>query len=385
MGIRKITADQVFDGHQLHRDKVLVVDDKGVVMHLASRTDAGAPDEVFEGILTPGFINCHCHVELSHLKDKIPAGKGLVDFLINIVKGRKAFDTDQKTAFIKAAEQEMWNSGIEGVGDICNTLDALLVKKESRLQWHSFVEIINFYDANMERQVGWPQQICEAHQKLGLSASLVPHAPYSVSGATMDVINERTAGQIISIHNQETAAEDILFKTGGGGFIQMYRQFDNPGSPFPVSGRSSLQTWLPHFTNGQTILAVHNTYINEEDLAFVEQHQKQHGVRVVFCLCPNANLYIEETLPPADLFLTHNSPVVLGTDSYSSNWQLSIAAEIKTLLKGYPALGMERVLQWATSNGAQAMGWSALGSFEKGKKPGVVLLDEKDFSVRRLL
>jgi len=379
---RKLTADRIFDGYKFHLDKVLVLDDKGVVKDLINQEDAGDDVEKYDGILTPGFINCHCHVELSHLKDKIPPGTGLIDFLINIVKGRKHFDTGQKEQFIKAADEEMWQKGIAGVGDICNTMDAMKVKRESKMQWHSFVEIINFYDANMEKQVGWPQQICDEHRKLGLSASIVPHAPYSVSSATMDVINARTAGQIISIHNQEAATEDELFKQGGGDFIRMYREFDNPGSPFPVSGKNSLQTWLPHFTNGQTILSVQNTYIGEEDIVFTKEHEKQHGVKVVFCLCPNANLYIENNLPPVDLFIKHDCHVVLGTDSYSSNWQLSIASEMRALMKGYPSLELETILQWATINGAKALGWERLGSFEKGKTPGVVVIQNVDTSQR---
>jgi cytosine/adenosine deaminase-related metal-dependent hydrolase len=236
----------------------------------------------------------------------------------------------------------------------------------------------------MEKQVGWPQHICDEHKRLGLAASIVPHAPYSVSGATMDVINKGTAGQVISIHNQETAAEDELFKTGAGDFIRMYTTFDNPGSPFPVSGRSSLQTWLPHFTAGQTILSVHNTFIKEADILFAKEHEAQYGMRVVYSLCPNANWYIEGTLPPADLLIKHDCHVVLGTDSYSSNWQLSIASEIKTLKDHYPHLELERLLQWGTSNGAKALRWDELGSFEKGKRPGAVLV-KPDFRSERVI
>jgi len=384
MNIRKLTADKIFDGYNLQHNKVLIVDEEGVVQDLIDKESAGDNVEMYDGILTPGFINCHCHVELSHLKDKIPSGTGLIDFLINIVKGRKTFDTDNKEQFIRAADEEMWRAGIAGVGDICNTMDAMRVKKGSKMRWHSFVEIINFYDVNMKKQVGWPQQICEEHRKLGLNASIVPHAPYSVSGATMDIINERTAGQVLSIHNQEAAAEDKLFKEGAGDFIRMYKEFDNPGSPFPVSGKSSLQTWLPHFTNGQTVLSVHNTYINEGDIVFSKEHELKYGVKVVFCLCPNANLYIEGKLPPVDLFLQTDRSVVLGTDSYSSNWQLSIASEMKSLAEGYASLELETLLRWATSNGAKALGWEELGSFKKGKKPGIVLLKE-NFITHRIL
>jgi len=65
----------------------------------------------------------------------------------------------------------------------------------------------------------------------------------------------------------------------------------------------------------------------------------------------------------------------LGTDSYSSNWQLSIASEIASIQKHFPHIPVETILQWATINGAKALQWEKeLGSFEKGKLPGITLL-----------
>jgi len=105
----------------------------------------------------------------------------------------------------------------------------------------------------------------------------------------------------------------------------------------------------------------------------------------VFCLCINANLYIENKTPQVDLFLKHNCHVVLGTDSYSSNWQLSIAKEMQALLQ-HSSLSQEQVFQMATMNGAKALKWDdSLGSFEKNKKPGVVLLKEDCSSSSRII
>jgi cytosine/adenosine deaminase-related metal-dependent hydrolase len=76
----------------------------------------------------------------------------------------------------------------------------------------------------------------------------------------------------------------------------------------------------------------------------------------------------------------------LGTDSYSSNWQLSIAREIQAIHQNFPLLPLQTILQWATSNGAKALRWEhALGSFEKGKKPGLTLLSNDLGSSKRIL
>ncbi|MFZ9386488.1 MAG: amidohydrolase family protein [Chitinophagaceae bacterium] len=157
-------------------------------------------------------------------------------------------------------------------------------------------------------------------------------------------------------------------------------------SPFPVTGKSSIRSVLPHFNNGQTILLVHNSYMPEEDIVWANEFADANGLRLVYCLCVNANLYIEDKVPPVGLFIKHGCEIVLGTDSYSSNWQLSIVREMDVLRQHFPDLPLDTVLQWATSNGARALRWEQdLGSFEKGKRPGVVLTDEGFSSVKRLV
>lgn len=68
---------------------------------------------------------------------------------------------------------------------------------------------------------------------------------------------------------------------------------------------------------------------------------------------------------------------MLGTDSLASNHQLSILEEMKTLQKHFPVVSTKTLLQWATINGAKALQMdNVLGSFERGKKPGIVIIEK---------
>ena len=117
---------------------------------------------------------------------------------------------------------------------------------------------------------------------------------------------------------------------------------------------------------------------------FALDHAKQYLSGLHFCLCVNANLYIENAIPPIEMLISKGVQLVLGTDSLSSNDQLSIAAEIRTIRNKMPNIPLEMILRWATYNGALALGREKeIGSFEKGKKPGVILLRD-DLSVKRL-
>ena len=286
----------------------------------------------------------------------------------------------------------MYDNGIVAVGDIGNTADTADVKGKSKVRWQNFVEVLGFTDEKANENIEHYKQVVQTFEsqksqvKSQNRTSLVPHAPYTISPKTFKLINELTKGQVISIHNQEHPAEDVLYKTGGGEYLKLFKIFGINESPFPVTGQSSIRSVLPHFTNGQTIFLIHNTFMPEEDVVFAQEYAEIHGLKLIWCLCINANLYIENKVPPVEMLMKHNCPIVLGTDSYSSNWQLSITKEMQSLKNKFPSLSFETILQWATSSGAKALQWDdELGSFEKGKIPGVVVIDSEFETSKRIV
>ena len=391
MTYRKFKASRFFDGYHFRKDDdVLITRTDGTIEAIVPFEQAGVDVEMLEGILIPGLINCHCHLELSHLKNVIPPHTGLIEFLCSVVT-KRGFAPEIIQQEIERAEQEMYNNGIVAVGDIGNTADTASVKSKSNIRWQNFVEVLSFTDEKAEENFNHYKFVAEElHNALSTShfahrTSLVPHAPYSISPKTFELINAATKNQIISIHNQEHPAEDELYKTGGGAYLKLFKIFGMDVSPFPVTGKSSIRSVLPYFNNGQTIFLIHNTFMPEEDIIWANEYAAANGLKLVYCLCINANLYIENKTPQVDLFLKHNCHVVLGTDSYSSNWQLSIAKEMQALLQ-HSSLSQEQVFQMATMNGAKALKWDdSLGSFEKNKKPGVVLLKEDCSSSSRII
>ncbi|MBL0268750.1 MAG: amidohydrolase family protein [Chitinophagaceae bacterium] len=392
MGLRKLKANRLFDGYRfLDHDTVLLVQDDGTIEGIVPAAEAGEGIEELKGILSPGLINAHCHLELCHLKNVIPPHTGLIDFLCSVVT-KRGFPADFIQAEIEKGEKEMFDNGIVAVGDIGNTADTLAVKAKSQIRWQNFVEVLGFTDEKADENIRHYQDVANTlREALSGSAlpqrtSLVPHAPYSISPRTFEQINQLTANQVISIHNQEHPAENELYQTGGGEYLRFFSIFGIHQSPFPVTGLSSIRSVLPHFNNGQTIFLIHNTFMPEEDIVWANEYAAANGLELVYCLCINANLYIENKVPPVDLFMKHDCRLVLGTDSYSSNWQLSIAKEMQSLRKHFPYLPDETILQWATSSGARALQWEdALGSFEKGRKPGIVLISDDFEKARRVL
>ncbi|MFT4015633.1 MAG: amidohydrolase family protein [Agriterribacter sp.] len=388
MAYCKFRADQLFTGYTLlNENHVLITSENGTVEDIITLENAGEGIRQFQGILSPGFINCHCHLELSHMRSNIPAGTGLTGFIASVMQYAQPAQ-DFKDEQMRLADEEMYNSGIVAVGDISNQVYSLSQKRKSKIRWYNFIEITNPDDEKAEAKLSAFKTI--ADQFSGTlyppgNTALSPHAIYSVSPQTFNLINQSTQSKTITIHNQECADEDELFKNGAGKFLRFYESIGRKTLPIPPSGKSSIQTWLPYFNNGQTIISVHNTYISEEDIVFAKNYAAANGLEIIFCLCPNANLYIENRLPPVDLFIKHNCNIVLGTDSYGSNWQLSIAKEIVAIRQHLPHVPLEKRLNWATANGAGALGFKDLGSFEKGKRPGIVLTGNDWNNSKRIL
>lgn len=391
MGYQKFKADKLFDGYRFREDdQVLILDGTGEVVDILPASMAGEDVRYIPGILTPGLINGHCHLELSHLKDVIPPHTGLIEFLCSVVT-KRGFPPEIIHEKMEKAEQEMWENGIVAVGDIGNTADTAGIKSGSRIYWQNFVEVLGFTNEKAEENMAHYQSQADllhnACQNRGhqCRSSLVPHAPYTISPDTFRRINKATAGKVISLHNQEHPAEDELYRTGGGEYLRLFRIFGIESSPFPITGLSSIRSCLPYFDQGQTILLVHNTYMPVEDIQWANEYARKIGLNLVYCFCINANLYIENKTPPVDQFIQEGCQIILGTDSYSSNWQLSIAKEMQAIHRHFPNIPLEDILTWATSNGARALQWEReLGSFEKGKRPGLVVLDMENGVSKRL-
>ena len=369
---QKFQATQLFTGTELLQDQLVLITTKdGTIEGIVGIEDAGEDIQSFDGILSPGFINAHCHLELSHMKDMIPAHTGLQEFVKQIVSLRKIEDHIIEEA-IEKAEDEMLANGIVAVGDISNTLDTLAQKEKNRLAYYTFVELYDLDPTRAQDKINAGIENQKAFEGKKLRASLVPHAPYSVTNNLWKLLATHFESHTISMHNQETPDENDFFKTKTGSFLGMYERTKVSLDFFEPTGLSSLQSVLPIFKNAATSILVHNSFTNADDIAAVKKQMPNS----FWCLCPNANQYIEQTMPPIELLRSNGANIIVGTDSYASNWTLNILDELKTIQKHNPLIPLDELLGWATINGASALQMDKhLGSFEKGKKPGVVLIE----------
>lgn len=388
--MRRISADFIFPVSTTPvPNGIVTIDDEGTILDISPATNIGTEGiERFSGIICPGFINTHCHLELSHFRNQISEKAGMTGFIKELLSKRPGFSKEEISRGVEEAEKEMIRNGIVAVGDISNDDSTFQQKSKNNLQYHTFIEVFDLNPSRakevFENAVKLRNQLQEINSKG--HCSIVPHAPYTVSEKLFALISEDAVkhNSILSIHNQESEGESELFLSGSGPMFEAFQRMGVDMQYFPVTGKNSLRTTLPKLPAGRNILLVHNTFTSAEDIRWAEEYvrsvsnPKSQISNLYWCSCPNANLYIENKLPDYNIFLKKNAKVTIGTDSLASNWSLSVLDELKTISKHFPEIPLHTLLTWATKNGAEFLGFDQLGTIEKGKKPGLNLLKNTD-------
>jgi cytosine/adenosine deaminase-related metal-dependent hydrolase len=385
MAYAKFQGSGLFTGQEiLDASQVLITTEKGIIEAIIPETEAGDNIQKVNGMLSPGFVNCHCHLELSHMKGLLPEKTGLVGFVTGVLQQR-AFSPEKIQEAIATGEQEMIRNGIVAVGDICNTTHTLVQKTAGNLAYFNFTEVSGFVPAGAPARFDQALSTYTAFAGAGLPGAITAHAPYSVSKALFELINTHAAGKLVSVHNQETPEEDAFFRDGVSDFRKLYDLLGVDLSFYTPPGSTSLQHWLPLLSSPSQLLLVHNTCTTATDVRFAQEQAARQSQQLYWTLCPNANLYIENRLPPVDLLRAEGCTLTLGTDSLASNWSLDILGELRTLHTHFPHLPLAELLQWATLNGATALQLQhQFGSFDKGKQPGVLEIEKGLAGVRTL-
>lgn len=382
--MRHISADYIFIDEQHFLPKGIIDIDENGIIHDVIDTHGNLQEsdrlEFYNGILVPGFVNAHCHLELSHMKGMITPHTGLHGFVKEIIA--KRFTPENLPDILTRADAEMRAEGIVAVGDISNTADSFDIKRNSRLHYHTFLELFTSKDALISELLEKAKQTEKSLKQL--PGNFVPHAAYTVSPKLYDAVNRLNAGNpeaIISIHNQETAGEDELFRTQNGPLYDTLSAMGFSYDEYHFSGKSALQSNLPRLPKDNNILLIHNIYTQPDDIDFAEGFSDS----MFWTFCPASNLYIEERLPDIPLFYNKGVKTCIGTDSYASNTRLSILNELKIIHQHFPDLPMGKLLESACINGAKALNMDKrYGSFAPGKQPGVNLLTNIDYKSMQL-
>lgn len=359
--MRRIASHYTLYNGELERNIVVEVDDRGTITNIlrCDAIDSMASVEFFPGILIPGMVNCHCHLELSYLKGAIAEGEGYGGFARSIGAVRNNFTTEEHIRNARLADAQMWEEGVEAVADIANDDLVMEVKTQSKIEYHTLFEFFGLNNRDVEPHFDLANRYPRSY--------VTPHSTYSVQDEPFRQICARNSS-LLSIHLLESDAEEGLYH-GRGSLHEWYQRmgwecdFLKYESPAGRVARC--------IDRECRVLLVHNTRATAEDIATVESHTK-NGTWV---LCPESNRFISNDRPPVELLRKSGVAIAVGTDSLASARSLSMIENLR-LLGNHP---LRELLTWATLNGAKALGIDGMkGSIEIGKRPGLVVIEGAD-------
>ena len=382
--MKLFTADYIFPVTSSPvKNGTVAVNEHGQITDIIQSQELISDSVILKGIICPGFINAHCHLEHSNLKGKMPEKTGLEGFISRIRGLQKQSKPEEIFEAIADADSEMETNGIVAVGDISNKNHSFAAKSKSNIYYHTFIEVFNIIPEKASDEFQKALLLSDALHEMNLPYSITPHAPYSVSPELFRLISEYAVQRksILSVHNQECESENEMFEKKSGIMLEFFDSIHLPTAQIRKTGKSSLQSCMPLLPPSCKILLVHNTFTNRQDVHFAENFSEN----IYWCFCPNANLYIENRLPDINLFFREKVKCCIGTDSYTSNHSLSVLDELKTISKNFPEIPLQTLLEWSTINGARFLGIeNQFGSIEIGKKPGLNLIENVDLKNLKL-
>ncbi len=379
MSIRRITAAYVYtlDAEPIRNGYVEYDDVDGTVVGTGP---CGDGEEIGEGALVPGFVNAHCHVELSHLHGKFRKGTGMAGFIDQINALRDWAGRDVKVELTRRWMDKMWADGVSAMADISNDDSSFEVKKDHPMYTRTFLEVFGSEPEMCEGVMKDVSDLKTIADSCGIDAAPTPHSCYTMSPQLLSA--SAAAGLesgFLSYHSQESQEEEDLLRSGSGA---MYENRKRSGmSTPPVTGESSLKYFVDRLAAAKDapydehILLVHNVCLEQGDIDAAKMVMRNP----YFAICPLSNIFIHNALPPIGLMRENGLDIALGTDSLSSNDDLDIVKELVCLHENFPEVPMAELLTWASLNGARFLRKEdVLGSLTVGKRPGIVRVSGVD-------
>jgi len=344
-----------------------VLTTRGRIVRVARYADLkGEEAELVEhegSILAPGLVNCHAHLELSHLaklgKEKKPGPAGEITAWIRELLAQRlaAGDNQEEHGFIAMQGlARLYATGCRAVADIGNLPESRFIGEHFKMALIFFLEFLGLAG---ERQ----REALELLDSMDEGIFCTAHAPYSSGPELIRKLKARSArlGHLFPIHVAESPVEVEFLRTGTGPFRDFLEERGALSSDFKVPGTSPVSYLDSLGALDDRTLCVHCVQVEPEEIDLLAKR------RSIICLCPGSNRYMGVGKAPVPEMLAKNIRLVLGTDSLASNSDLNMWREMRILMEDHPDLDPDKVFEMATRLGAEVLGVSGeMGSLASG-------------------
>lgn len=358
---RRFASHYALVDGELRRNIVIEVDATGEIVAVIEREsiDNMASVEFYPGILIPGMVNLHCHLELSYLKGAIAEHTGFAGFARAIGAVRNNYTREQRLHAASLADSRMWQEGVQAVLDIANDDLVMEIKERSKIEYRTLFELFGLGCRAIDRHI----ELADKYT----NADITPHSTYSLQDEVFKSCCKANRSTI-SIHLLESSAESELYD-GSGSLKEWY---DHMGWECDFVGYGSpARRVVESIDPNRNVVVVHGCRATSDDAALLDNHFAKGAT---WALCPESNRYISNDRPPVDILRKGGCRIGMGTDSLASARSLSMIDNLR-LLSDIP---LSELLTWATKRGAEALEMEHLGELAVGKRPGIVVIEDVD-------
>lgn len=359
MGPRRYTGDALLP-HGIER-VTLVFD--GLKLVEVGPARAGEP--VLDGLLVPGLINAHTHLELSHM-GIVPGGHGLPAWIRAQFARRSQVGEADREREARIAADALALTGTAAVCDVAGGDSTAGLIAEAGLlgvvQRERLGQDTSRTRAGIDDAAG-------LHAQGAVAERPTAHAPYSTHpDLARALLAPGPAGLAATVHLAEHAAEREFLTEGTGPFAEI---LDSIGVRWSFSGPfAGPVDWLRRVGGlGPHVAAVHGVDLRPDEQQALADH------RCGLILCVRSNLHIGGVAPDVGGLLQRGVRLALGTDGLVSCTDGDVLGEIPALHRLEPQVDAATWLHLATAGGADVLGLRGLGRLSVGSSPGLVRLD----------
>lgn len=352
------------EGPPLRRGRVAVR--QGRIVWVGPAEDGGAPSgrvlDLGPGVLLPGLVNAHCHLELSLWAGRLDGSAGFVDWVRRLVAAREGADPSALGRSAGEAIRALVETGTAAVGDVSNTLAHLELLAQADLEAVVFHELIGWDPAGAERILAAAEarlaRLPPDLPERGVRVRLAAHAPHSVSPALFRALASREGPA--SVHLAESPVESRFLADGDAEWDAFLAERGVGGVAFTPPGTSPVRYLDGLDLLRPGLLAVHCVQVDDQDIRLLASHD------VWAVLCPRSNLALQAGLPPLPAMIRAGVRLALGTDSLASVDSLDLLQDAAALARAFPEVPASLLVRMATAGGAAALGLADLGRLAPG-------------------
>ena len=313
-----------------------------------------------DGELLPGLVNCHTHLELTHLGGG--AKHDEPEFLKWIRRVRELKETTSAEEFYAAAVagiRDCWARGVTCIAETGSTGAVMRGLHDLGGRGIVYQEVFGPDPAQCNASMRELHEAVDQLRRLAtpqLRPGVSPHAPYTVSASLYEAVAQfaRVERLPVALHLAESQEETALVRDGDGPFAAALRE---RGIRVEARGVSPIAYLMQRGVIKPGTLCIHCVQVDEVDVELLRV------LRASVAHCPRSNAAHRHGALPFGMFRHAGVPVGLGTDSVVSVGELDLWAEADAV--GFSG---DEALRMLTIEGARALGWQAeIGSLEVGK------------------